>query len=365
MTNIRCNKPVLTDIEIQSAVDSMRAGNLAMGPVVETFEDTLASMMDRKYAIAFHSATSAFDALFEMIISPGDEVIISPFTFHSVIYSILRNGGVPVFIDIKSDFLADWSYLDNLVTDKTIAIVATHIFGKPDVDVVELFKYREEGIYIIEDCAQSLGAKYFNKYVGNSLSDAAIFSFYATKNITAAEGGVLVTNYEHLNKSLRNLRNNGIVDRLDGKIVFGTNRRMSDIHASIGLESLMRVDDITLMRNYESIIYDELLEVDGLILDYGSIHARHHYTILVDEKQRYSIYGECLKRGITLGTYYTYLANEDKLVNKYCKNIQTPKCSLLSRQLLQLPLGELIHYYDQEKVVSSIKELYDGPIYAA
>jgi dTDP-4-amino-4,6-dideoxygalactose transaminase len=364
MTTIRCNQPFLHNSDVEMATAAMRSGKLAMGPYVEWLEANMRLLMNRDFAIGFSSATSAFDAYFEFILSPGDEVIISPFTFHSVIYSILRAGGVPVFIDINNDFLADWSYLPDLVSEKTKAIVVTHIFGKPDLGLFDVLSYRDMGIRVIEDCAQSLGGRYYGGYIGDSLSDAAIFSFYATKNVTAAEGGVLVTNDRRTMRAMRNLRNNGIV-LVDDRKVFGTNRRMSDIHAAIGIENLDRIDDITIMRNYESVIYDELLGFETHGMEPGCVHARHHYTILVDKDERYRIYNECIKSNIDLGMYYRYLSNQDDLVSPHCKNTDTPKCNLLSRQMMQLPLGELVSYWDQEMVVSVLREVYDGPIYAA
>jgi dTDP-4-amino-4,6-dideoxygalactose transaminase len=329
------------------------------------FETDIRFLVNRDYGIGFSSATSAFDAYFEYILEPGDEVIISPFTFHSVIYSILRAGGIPVFIDIKNDFLADWSYIPDLISDKTRAIVVTHIFGKPDYGIFNLLQYQDVGIKIIEDCAQSLGARYYGGYTGDSLSDVAIYSFYATKNITAVEGGVMVTSDNQTRLAMNNLRNNGIAVNRNGRFVFGTNRRLSDIHASIGIENLKRLDEITYMRNYQSMIYDDLLDIQRDEMLPGSVHARHHYTILVDEDRRYDIHKSLVKEDINLGLYYTYLCNQDIIINKFCKNNDTPVCNLLSKKLLQLPLGEVVSYWSQEKIVDSIREIYDGDIYAA
>lgn len=357
---MRCNQPMVMESAARDAYQTIMDGHLAMGPIAEDFELILAGLHQRGYGIAFSSATSAFDAYFEYILQPGDEVIISPFTFHSVIYSIIRAGGVPVIIDCKLDGLADWRGLQKKVSSKTKAIVVTHIFGKPDDSVFAILgAYRGEGIKVIEDCAQAIGAKYMSGYVGSCRVDASIFSFYATKNITAVEAGVLLTDNKSTELAMKNLRNNGIVVRGD-RTIFGTNRRLSDVHAAVGLADLERLEDLTDMRNEQASKYNQLLGLDPTPLPEGYRHAYHHYTILVDPKKRNDIVQHLRMKQIELGTYYRYFAHQDALVVDYIKNTYTPTLLNLAARLLQLPLG--FGLSGQEKVTDSIREVYDGEI---
>jgi perosamine synthetase len=356
---IKCNQPYLYPQDYQNVLSSMDDRDLAMGPVVENFENKMADIIEKNYAIAFSSATTAFDAYFEFILDKGDEVIISPFTFHSVIYSIIRAGGIPVIVDIRQDGLAQ-NYTQ-YITAKTKAIVITHIFGKPDIRANDIaFALKNEDIKVVEDCAQAIGATYQGGYVGSARwTDAAIFSFYATKNIHAVEGGVLLTNNKSVDLAMRNLRNNGIASR-NGKIILGTNRRMSDIHASIGYSQLDHIKTISLLRNEQANYYNYLLEIDHPESNYT--HAYHHYTILVDPKQRYIIHREMKMRGIDLGMYYRYIASEDDALKPYMYINSTPVLDNFVPRILQLPLGLNISLEDQSNVVQSLREVYDGII---
>lgn len=363
---IKCNTPYYDLDVFDEVLLQFISGNVAMGKRVEELEGLFSNYCGREFAVAFHSATSAFDAYFDLVLNPGDEVIISPYTFHSVIYSIIRAGGKPIYIDTKVDsFNANWSGIKDLLTDRTKVVVVTHMFGIPDDSVFPLLKIcRSRGIKLVEDCAQAIGAKYMSGNVGSIRCDASIFSLYATKNINAIEGGILVTDDPNINIAMRNLRNNGYVIR-DNKRVIGTNRRMSDINAAVGIVQFGNIDYVTEMRERQARYYSDIFGLEFPNLPPGYRNAWHHYSILVDASKRYDIYNALKVKGIDLGIYYRYLASQDLLLKDLFDESETPNAENLSRTCLQLPLGQDITLEDQDYVYECILEEYDGRINAA
>jgi len=222
---------------------------LLHGNYVKKFEQDFAAYIGSKYAIGVNSGTAALHiAIAALDIGPGDEVIVPPFTFIASASSILHNNAIPIFADIDDKtYTLDPESVKKCISDRTKAILPVHLAGISS-NLGPLREIASEyNLYLIEDAAQSIGTKYLGKMVG-SVGDIGCFSFYPSKNITTGEGGMIVTNDEHLAEQCRLLRHHGepewyVYNRL------GYNYRMTEIQGAIGQVQLRRIDEFIKQRN--------------------------------------------------------------------------------------------------------------------
>ena len=198
----------LTDVEAVAEV--LRSSRLSLGPKLEEFEHAIAVYNGSPNAIGASSGTAALHlCMVAFGIRPGDEVIVPSFTFVAVANAIRYVGASPVFVDIDPITLnMDPERAEAAITNKTRAIVAVHTFGYPaDMDAL-LTIARRHGLLLIEDACEAIGAEFQGRKVG-ALGDAGVFAFYPNKQITAGEGGMIVTRDSAVAKKIRALRNQG------------------------------------------------------------------------------------------------------------------------------------------------------------
>src|SRR5437867_2835905 len=203
-------RPLLGEEELAAVREVLASGMLAQGAKVEEFEKALAKDLGRKHAIAVTSGTAALHvALLAHGIGPGQEVVIPPLTFFATASTVLQCGAKPVFVDIdRSSYNMDPAKVASVITRKTAAVMPVHLYGQTaEMDPI-LTAARDRGIPVIEDAAQAAGAEYHGKKAGN-LGDTACFSFYATKNMTTGEGGMVVTDDDRIAEKARLLRHHG------------------------------------------------------------------------------------------------------------------------------------------------------------
>lgn len=364
-TMLQCNKPSIKEVDILKVEQQLRSGNLAQGDKVVELEWAMSRLTNREDSAAYSSATSIFEAIFAYIgIKEGDEVILSPLTFKSVPYAVIRAGATPVFIDTNDYYLADWNKVDSLLNDNTRAIISTSLYGMPDPNFERLLQSLEhyQDVWLIEDNAQSVGAKY-NKtdHVGSweSRSDFSIFSFYATKNITGGEGGIVV--FDEDTDFFHSYRNNGICKNFFNKKCVGTNMRMTDVEATLVLSQLSRMQQVTDTRNKQANIYRNLLSIENLQfknLNKDATHAYHHYTLTLPKNIDRSYVLACLESyGIHAAIYYEYLVNYDKSFTAPIRTSNTPNALLQSKQAICLPLGETLRHSDIEYIAKKFEEI--------
>ena len=353
---LSCNKPELTEIDLFRAERLLKTGNIAQGEVVKDLETAFSCLCKKNNASAYSSATSAFEAILKYLdIKPGDEIILSPLTFKSIPYSVLRTGATPIFIDTDSSYLPDWSLLSNLITDKTKLIVTTSLYGLPDNNL-QIIKdsILNKKIWVVEDNAQAIGARYYSgDSVGSSeIIDFSIFSFYATKNITGCEGGIIVHNKDTEFFDL--YKNNGIVQNYYNNLCIGTNLRMTDLNATIVLSQFDRLDQITQNRNKQANIYQEYLNIDNNQFKhiYGStVHSFHQYTIQLPKKiKRNKLIQKLKNKNIHLGLYYDYLTNYDFELKNLGPFNDTPNALSQSRLCVSMPIGPAVSNLNIEYV---------------
>ena len=237
-------RPDVGNDEIEAVMETMKTGWVTQGKKVEEFEKLFARYCGSKYGIATSSGTTALHiALASIGIQNGDEVITTPLSCVSTANPILYLNAKPIFADVEPTTLnLNPTIVRKKITRKTKAILPVHMFGHP-VDIDPIMEMAEKhGIYIVEDAAHALGAKYKGRKAG-SLGHIACFSFYGDKIITTAEGGIALTNDEELAEKMQMLRNHGMnKHRKFYHPILGYNYKMSDIHAAIGIAQMQKLD---------------------------------------------------------------------------------------------------------------------------
>jgi dTDP-4-amino-4,6-dideoxygalactose transaminase len=356
---LSCNKPNIIDLDLFRVERQLKTGNVGQGRIVEDLEIAFTTLCNKDSASAYSSATSAFEAILKYLdIKSGDEVILSPLTFKSIPYSVIRSGATPIFIDTTDSYLPDWSLIEDLITEKTKLIVTTSLYGLPDNKIDILSKLdKSNKFWIVEDNAQAIGSKYKNgKSVGSSENvDFSIFSFYATKNITGCEGGIVVHNEDTEFFDL--YRNNGLAINYNNNICIGTNLRMTDINATLVLSQFDRLDHITKNRNNQARIYSNLLNIKNRQIDSiveNTIHCFHQYTVELPYDIDRDIFVEDMKsKGILLGVYYSYLTNYDHELMKLFPRQDTPNALEQSQKCVSLPVGSSMHHSDIQYIANT------------
>ncbi|MBY9008551.1 MAG: DegT/DnrJ/EryC1/StrS family aminotransferase [Candidatus Lokiarchaeota archaeon] len=241
----------LSEEEQQEVLKVMKSQMLTLlhGEFVGKFEEEFARYIGVKHAIAVNTGTAALHiAIAALNIGPGDEVIVPPFTFIASASSILHNNAIPIFADIDDKtYTLDPNSVRKNITEKTKAILPVHLAGI-SADMSELMDIASDnGIYVIEDAAQSIGTQCYDKKVG-AIGHLGCFSFYPSKNMTTGEGGMITTNDGELAEQCRLLRHHGepewyVYNRL------GYNYRMTEIQAAIGRVQLRKLDSFISIRN--------------------------------------------------------------------------------------------------------------------
>ena len=289
--------PDIQEAEIEEVVDTLRSGWITTGPKTMRFEEQFREYTGAKYAIAVNSCTAALHiALTAVGVGPGDEVITTPLTFCSVANVIIHLGGVPVLADIGEDYNINPEEIERHITARTKAILPVHYSGQPcNMDrIMEIA--RKHKLVVIEDAAHAAGGMYNDRMIG-TIGDVTGFSFYAIKNMTTAEGGMITTEDDHLAQKMRLLSLHGISADAwkryskEGSWYYevlypGYKDNMTDIQASLGIHQLARLERyLETRRSYASIYteaFDEAPEILTPIVNAGIRHAWHLYVILLN-----------------------------------------------------------------------------------
>ena len=281
---IPVNEPLLDGNEENYLVECIRSGWISSeGPFVAKFEELFALRVGRKYGVAVSNGSVALDAAVVALgIGKGDEVIMPSFTIISCAAAVIRAGGVPVLVD--SDPLTwnmDCDQIENLITQRTKAIMIVHIYGLP-VNVVKILAIAKKyGLLIIEDAAEMHGQSYYGEPCG-SFGDISTFSFYPNKHITTGEGGMIVTDSYDIAERCRSLRNLCFHKEQRFKhYELGWNYRMTNLQAALGLAQLERLDYFVEKKRVMGKLYTSLFEgVAGLQLPLPSVeYAENIYWV--------------------------------------------------------------------------------------
>ncbi|RZB30125.1 MAG: hypothetical protein SRB1_02405 [Desulfobacteraceae bacterium Eth-SRB1] len=243
------SKPTLDIDDYRSVMDVLESGRLVQGEQVAGFEDALSSFIGVKSGVAVSSGTAALHlSLLALGAGKGDEIIIPSYVCSALLNAVMYVNAVPVVVDIdRSTFNIDVDDLKKRITKRTKAIIVPHMFGLP-ADIDEIVSL---GIPVIEDCAQSAGAKYRGRYTG-SFGVCSIFSFYATKMLATGEGGMILSDDDRLAGIVRDLRD---YDEKDGYSV-RYNYKLTDMQAALGISQLKKLPSFIERRKKIAGLYD-------------------------------------------------------------------------------------------------------------
>jgi dTDP-4-amino-4,6-dideoxygalactose transaminase len=293
--------------EIDAAVlDVMASGYFVLGPNVKALENEVAEYVGCQYGVGVASGTDALRLSFAALdIGLGDEVITTPFTFVATANTISRAGARPVFVDIdRHTFNIDPALLEAAITERTKAIVPVHLYGQPaEMDKI-LDIARRHQLYVIEDCAQAIGAEDRGRHVG-ALGDMACFSFYPTKNLGAyGDGGMVITNNAEIAERIDVLRRQGGKTKYYHEVL-GFNSRLDEMQAALLRVKLRHLDNWQAQRRQVATRYDDLLRKLDVGIPYvrpGITHVYHQYTIRVSRRDE--LHEFLNARGIGTMIYY-------------------------------------------------------------
>lgn len=345
-------RPLIGDEE-RAAVDRvMLSGMLAQGPEVAAFESEFSSLVADRHCIALNSGTSALHlSLVAAGVGPGDEVIVPSFSFAATANAVHLAGAVAVFADIELEhFTLDPAAVESAITPRTKAVMPVHLYGHP-ANMVALTEIAERHkLLLFEDAAQAHAASLDGTPVG-AWSDAASFSFYPTKNMTAGEGGMVVTASDEVARQVRLLRNQGMEKRYENEVV-GFNNRMTDIHAAIGRVQLTKLPGWTAQRQANAAFLNANLQ--GVITPptaAHAVHVFHQYTIRVEGHDRDRFAAELERRGVGSGVYYPTPIHR---LPSFAQTLDLPNTELAAQQVLSLPVHPSLDNGDLQAIVDAV-----------
>lgn len=369
--NIPFARPFFNDEDIKEVKDKiekiLRSGWLTSGPVVNQLEEMFARLVKTKEAVAVNSCTAALHSvLLALKVKSGDEVIVPSNTFVATANAALYVGAKPVFADSDPEtFNISVGDVKKKISKKTKALIVVHLAGNP-CNMREIAEIAEDHkIVLIEDCAHAHGARYRQTSCG-SLGVAGCFSFYPTKIVTAAEGGMVTTNDENLAEKVRVIRNHGRAAYGPTEILeLGFNYRLSDIHAAIGLVQMKHVQEFVAERNELAKAYTmELKEVSWLKPQYvekGNLCSYYAYLVKLTEEapvSRDKLVKELAERGIGTSVIYHPAHLQPFYVKLFGhKNGELPVAEELGEKGLALPMNNGMKVQDVTNVVDAIKNL--------
>ncbi len=366
---IRINQPFLGKEEIDSAVDVLRSGILTdksgMGPRVLEFERSFAKFVGTKHAVALVNGTAALHAaLLAADVGPGDEVILPSFTFVGAANAVLLAGATPVFADIdKETYCLRLDSVEEALTRKTKAIIPTDMYGLPaDLGAVLDFVHGK-GIVVVEDAAQAHGALFNGKKIG-SIADMTCFSFYAGKNMTTGEGGMVTTNDDEHAQALRMIRSHG-EQRPYWTVRIGHNYHMTEVCAAIGYGQLKKLPSFLERRRRNAEIATEKLGMSGKLIlpkePEGRKHSWYLYTARlrgVNAAKRNKIVDRLWTKNIEAAVYYSTPVHSTPLYRdgNVAKRGRLPETEKASRQVFSLPVHPRVSESDIEYVAETLRK---------
>jgi dTDP-4-amino-4,6-dideoxygalactose transaminase len=346
--------------DIRAAVDSVLEGQQFIGgPAVAEVEEAIRSRYGVGHAIAVGSGTDALlCTLMALGIGRDDDVIVPSFTFFATAGTVWRLGAKPVFVDIDPrTFNLDATKVEPLVTSRTRAIMAVHLFGQcADMEAINAVAARH-GLKVIEDAAQAIGATYKGRFAGK-LGDVACLSFYPTKNLGGfGEGGMILTDDGELAAIARQLRNHGESQRYHHDRV-GGNFRLDTMKAAILLVKLRYLDEFTRRRRHNASRYDERLSESAVTTPFvpdGHGPVYHQYSILCDRRDELVAF--LRDRGVGTGVYYPVPLHRQRCFASLGYGpgslpITEQTCS----RILSIPCHPMLPEEDVQYVASCIQE---------
>lgn len=339
----------------------LESGWYISGEKTRRFEQEFAGYIGARYAIGVNSGSDVLLlAVSALGIGKGDEVIVASHTFISTVDAITRNGAKPVFLDIDPEtYCIDASQIEKQITDRTRAIMAVHLYGHPAQmqQIREIAQDRD--LVIIEDACQAHGAEYAGKKAG-SIGDVGCFSFYPTKNLGAyGDGGMVVTNDEHLYDRIRIMGNYGQVERYHHEIP-GMNSRLDEMQSAILRVKLRHLDEWNERRRHIAAIYSKMLQDTSVVIPKEGTRARHVYhQYVIAHNERDQIQRYLAERAVQTLIHYPVPVHRQKVYLDNGLDIELPVTENASRQIPSLPMNPWLRE-DEACLVAQLIEEYPG-----
>jgi dTDP-4-amino-4,6-dideoxygalactose transaminase len=374
------NRPEIDDSEIAEVVSTLRSGWLTTGVRTAQFEKEFQAYVGARHALAVSSCTAALHlALAALNIGPGDEVITTPLTFCATVSVIVHVGATPVLADVLPDGNIDPASIAERITPRTKAIIPVHLAGAPcNMDAIWKIA-KKHGLFVIEDAAHAAGTEYKGHKIGSSEcpSDAVCFSFYATKNLTTGEGGMITVNNKAVADRVKMLTLHGINKdawnryREDGSWYYevletGFKYNLSDLQSAVGIHQLRKLERFTEVRTkYAEMYHEAFAELDELELPSTPSNARHAWHLyalrlnldaLTIDRSKFIV--ELRRRNIGASVHFIPIQMHP-FFSKWAKlpENQCPRSLELYPRLVSLPLYPAMSEEEVRYVASSVKEI--------
>jgi dTDP-4-amino-4,6-dideoxygalactose transaminase/ribosomal protein S18 acetylase RimI-like enzyme len=370
--------PCLGEEEWNEVMGTLQSGWITMGPKTKRFEELFAEYVGSRHAIAVSSCTAGLHlALVAGEIGPGDEVITTPLTFCSTANVIVHQGALPVLADVRIDTMnIDPEKIRSKITPRTKVIIPVHLGGQPcEMDEIRAIAEERE-LLVVEDAAHATGAKYKGEMIG-TMSEVTVFSFYATKNLTTGEGGMITTEDEELAGRMRILRLHGIsADAWKRYSALGSwyyevlypgyKYNMTDIQASLGIHQLAKQERFLEVRQrYVEMYTDAFKDLPAIatpvVKDYVR-HAWHLYTIRLDLERltidRAQFIEALRKQNIGTSVHFIPLHLHPYYRGRYgFKKGDFPVAESVYESIVTLPLYPKMSVEDVEDVIQAVRKV--------
>ncbi|HEY3700601.1 MAG TPA: aminotransferase class I/II-fold pyridoxal phosphate-dependent enzyme [Spongiibacteraceae bacterium] len=369
-------RPQISAEDIAAVTEVLRSGWITTGPKTAALEQTFCELTGARHAVAVASATAALHLyLLAKSIGPGDEVITPSLTWVSTINVIALVGATPIFVDVDRDnLMTAAAAIEAAITARTKLIIPVHFAGAPlDLDPIRALAAHHK-IDLLEDTAHALGTLYKNTPVGRGAD--SIFSLQAIKNVTAAEGGVLVTDDEGLAARIRRLRFHGLgVDAYDREshgrnpqaevIEPGFKYNLPDLCSVLALSQLSRLPQINARRTELAVHYSHLLKdivrVQPLLPpSWSHRHAWHLFVVRIEGQDgaRNRFIEKMKEKKIACGIHFRAVHEQKYYRNKsYSLCAQLPNTEWNSARICSLPLFPDMTHADVERVVTAMRDV--------
>ena len=369
---IPINRPWIDNEEKQEIIKVIDENALTTaardgGKRVQEFESSLRTFLNVKHVVAVNSGTAALHAaLLALDIKTDDEVLLPSFTFVATANAVVASGAKPIFVDINTkDYTIDLQDLKKKISRKSKAIIPVHLYGHP-ADLTELNEIaNQHSLYIIEDACQSLGSTYKNKQTG-TFGKMGCFSMYASKVLTAGEGGAIVTNEDKIADTLKMIRNHGMVEGYDTRVL-GLNYRLPELSAAIAKIQMKKLKTILDRRRRNSLLLSNLLET---IIKKYNIHIPQEdkikkfnwylYTLAFNGSNnlplRDHIKKKLIENGIGVAVYYDPPVHKTPFYQKFSLNDDLPNTNWSSEHVLSFPVHPGVSEIDIQNIVNVLEK---------
>lgn len=357
---IPLSRATVTEEMKRAMLEVVDSGRFILGPQTRAFEEEFARTMGVAHAVAVSQGTSAIQlAILAIGVEPGDEVLVPSLTAFPTVEGVIHAGATPVFVDCDEFGCMDAGDAERRLTPRTVGLVPVHLYGgAADLDALQELA-RRENLWLVEDCAQSHGARHRGRMTG-SIGRAGTFSFYPSKNLTVfGDGGMVTTNDAEVAGHVRLLRDHGRSDKYT-HVAVGFNLRFNEIQAAVGRLQLKDLETYVAARRAVAARYDAALSgLPGVAVPRERRQTRMAYHLyplrLTDEAARDALAAHLKAAGIETGVHYPIPNHLQPAMAFRGAPPSLPRCEAFARTELSLPMFPGLRDEDVEEVIRAVR----------